>query len=553
MRLASGFSRILAVLAGLHAATASAVLAPPPAVTLNAPQRTPELVALEISLDSAARGMAPRIPLAFERPVAIEVVADYVEQAKRAGAVGEAVPATDGRADLLLVFHPEDAPFYRHALGRQLLARGGVAASLPPWIAHGAALWLSEEWYGRPYRDWLPTLAAAEVWPTAAELLATQEQRDGSEILWAPVAAALIEVRPGKTLTARLARPWSEAEVAPALERLRREALAGAGPVPGRRPWPRRGFLRGVSFAMLNGVEVGYHAPSADQSLGRLAGLGADAVSIMPFAFQRDPAQPTIAFLRQRPSSETDVGCLHAARRARARGMKVLWKPHLWLRGSWPGEVAFADEAGWQAWWRGYRRFVLHHAFLARRAGVELFSVGVELDKTVLRQAEWRHLIGSVRRVFPGAVTYASNWWGGLDAVPFWDALDVGAVDAYFPLADNAEATAAELARGARAVAEKLAAESRRIGLPLMLTEVGFAARKGAWTAPHEEGGVLSEADQAAAYRALLSALERQPWLAGLFVWKAFSFELPPGPEADFRFLGRAAEAEIRRYFTTGR
>lgn len=531
----------------------AALAAPPPAVTLTASQRTAEIVALEASLDSSARAMAPRIPLRIDRPVVIEVVPDHVEQAKRAGAVGEAVPATDGRGDLLLVLHPEDLPFYRQALARRLLTRSGFATSLPPWIVHGAALWLAGEHYGRPYRDWLPTLAAAEVWPTAAELLAPAEQRDGSEILWAPVAAALIEARSGATLAARLSEPFTEAGVAPILERLRRQALAQAGPAPGRRSWQQRGLLRGVSFAMLNGVEVGYHAPSADQALGRLARLGTDAVSIMPFAFQRDPAQPAIAFLRQRPGSETDAGCLYAARRARARGMKVLWKPHLWLRGSWPGEVSFQTEDGWRDWWRGYRRFVLHHAFLARRAGVELFSVGVELDKTVLRQAEWRQLISSVRRVFPGAVTYASNWWRGLDVVPFWDALDLGAVDAYFPLAESPEATSADLARGARAVAERLAAESRRIGLPLMLTEVGFAARKGAWTAPHEEGGILSEADQAAAYRALLSALEGQAWLAGLFVWKAFSFDLPPTPEADFRFLGRAAEAEIRRFFATAR
>ena len=45
------------------------------------------------------------------------------------------------------------------------------------------------------------------------------------------------------------------------------------------------------------------------------------------------------------------------------------------------------------------------------------------------------------------------------------------------------------------------------------------------------------------------NAAGQPAWLAGGFVWKAFS----GGPErrdrADFRFLGRPAEQEVRRWF----
>jgi len=209
-----------------------------------------------------------------------------------------------------------------------------------------------------------------------------------------------------------------------------------------------------------------------------------------------------------------------------------------------------ASEADWAAWWRSYRRYVLHHAFLARWAGADLVSIGCELSRTVPRANDWRELAAAVRVLFPGAVTYASNWGSDLDQVGFWDRLDYVGVDAYDPLAASPAASPADLARGAAALADRLAAVSRRAGRPILLTEVGFAARRGAWVSPHEEGGEYSEADQAAAYEALFAALDRRPWLAGTFVWKAFSApEDRWGARPDFRFLGRRAERVIAAYY----
>jgi hypothetical protein len=284
--------------------------------------------------------------------------------------------------------------------------------------------------------------------------------------------------------------------------------------------------------------------------LDELARLGADSVSLMPFAFQAAPDGPELRYLNRSPESETDIGMIHAARLARARAFRVLYKPHVWVgHESWPGDVAMKSEADWARWWESYRRYVLHHALLAEWTGSEAFTVGVELSRTVARP-EWRELIAAVRLLYGGAVTYAANWDGDLERAPFWDRLDLVGVDAYLPLAASPAASPEELSRGARAVVERLKASAEKHGKPLLLTEVGFAAQKGAWVAPHTEGGELSERDQAAAYEALLDALGRPPWLAGTFVWKAFSGESRRArEEADFRFMGRPAEAVVRRYF----
>ncbi len=519
--------------------------------------------------ESEPRQSEPRPPEARqpEPPIVVAVEDDFVEQARHAGEIGEAVPAAEpgDRAELHLVYHPDDLFAYRVALAGRLIARAGLgrAAGLTPWLERGAALWLAGDWYGRPYREWLPWLAGAEVLPSGAELLAQETPPEGSTVLWTPVAAALIDHQPGETLAAKLAavRRLTPRDVDSWLGGLA-PATAAGGKEPHAPPAPLP-FLRGVSLAMENSLEGGYHAPALDRQLDRLAAMGVDAVSLMPFAFEEGPSVPRLHMLGGSPESETDVGLIHAVRRARAHGLRTLYKPHIWVGGgSWPGDVAMRDEAAWREWWRDYRRYVLHHAVLARWSGADLFSIGCELSGTLGRAEDWRRLIAAVRQVFPGPLTYAGNWNGDLERAPFWEQLDLVGVDAYFPLSPDPADGRAELARGSAAVVARLAAASHVHHRPLLLTEVGFAACRATWTAPHREGGTPSQADQAAAYTALFGALGHPPWLAGAFVWKAFSGEAAAADRpaaarrrrdeaaADFRFLGRQAEAAIAAYYS---
>ncbi len=521
-------------------------------VELRASEETasrPEIRELARRLDAATAEMAGRVPLELERPVRVVIERDFVAQGRHLGDIGEAVLASNGAVHV--VYHPRDEYAYRHRIAQALLDRAGIAKGgrMPPWIAEGAALWLSGEWFGRDWQGWLPRLAAARLLPRGEQLLAGERQEDSSAPLWLPPAASLVAALPGKTAREKLAAVPGLPAVRAHLVRLGELKPPGEA----RRKAARQPFLRGVSFAMLNRIEGGYHAPSIESQYDRLDRLGANAVSVMPFAYQRRPDDPGLRFLNRNPTSETDVGVLYAARRARAAGLKVLWKPHIWVsHDSWPGEIAMADEAAWRVWWDSYRRFVAHHALLAEWSGSELFSIGVELGKTLERHAEWQELIDSVRWLYSGAVTYAGNWHSDYDRAPFWDRLDYIGVDAYFPLADAGDASPAALAAGARGVAERLRQAAERHRKPVIMTEVGYAARAGAWVEPHTEGGTFSAEHQALAYRALFGALGRPPWLAGVFAWKAFSADRggDSGTRADFRFLGRPAEAVLRDYFS---
>ena len=532
-------------------------------VALRASKETvarPEIRELARRLDGATAEMAKRVPLDLEQPVRVVIERDHVVQGRYQGDVGEAVLAPDGAVHV--VYHPRDDHVYLHRIARALLERAGISGS-SPWLEDGAALWLSRRWYGRDWRDWLPRLAAARLLPSAEQLLGEEVQEDASAPLWTPAAASLVAALPGDTARAKLRTAPGIPAVKAHLAGLRGRTAGLSGRTAGLsgrtavRPYkiPKPAdlpFLRGISFAMLNRIDGGYHAPSIEGQLDRFEGLGANAVSLMPFAYQSRPDDPQLKFLNRSPTSETDIGTLFAARRAITAGFQVLWKPHIWVsHDSWPGDIRMTDEAAWARWWDSYRRYIAHHAFLAEWAGADLFSIGVELGKTLDRRREWHELIDSVRWFYSGAVTYAGNWHADYDRAPFWDRLDFIGVDAYFPLAANEHADAAAVAAGASGVAELLQRAAERYRKPVILTEVGYAAQVGAWVEPHTEGGAFSAEHQALAYRALFDALGRPDWLRGVFAWKAFSADRggDSGTRADFRFLGRPAEAVLRDYF----
>ena len=74
--------------------------------------------------------------------------------------------------------------------------------------------------------------------------------------------------------------------------------------------------------------------------------------------------------------------------------------------------------------------------------------VGTQLDRTLHFEDDWRLIIATVRRYFEGTLTYAANWTD-YEKVPFWDALDVIGIQAYFPLLEDGK-RATPVSTGAR-------------------------------------------------------------------------------------------------------
>jgi hypothetical protein len=324
-------------------------------------------------------------------------------------------------------------------------------------------------------------------------------------------------------------------------------ALPAFAAPPQGRPLPAA-YLSGVSFAMTNDPARGYDSETARRSLDALARAGVKAVSLMPFAFQRTPAAASLRWRLEHPASETDGQMTAAIRAAKERGLLVLVKPQVWVRGSWPGEVDPAEPGGFESWWRDYRAFILHHAVLSAREKADGFCVGTELTR-LQGKPEWRALVAEVRSAFPGFVVYAANW--DAPGIPFSDVLDAVGVDLYSPLCADAGAGDAALAEGARGVVARLDGLGASWGRPVLLTEAGFPARPACWTRPHDERGTSVDVEaQRRATHALLSALEGSKAVRGLFWWKVFSDGESAAPDdGSFRVTGRPAARELFEFF----
>jgi hypothetical protein len=423
-----------------------------------------------------------------------------------------------------------EAPLlFRRALGNPRLAV----------LEIGLASFYSSGWGGTGFEYWAARLHAGGMVPPLAAILSPEWSAQTSPLIVQPVAGALVAYllnRWSRTGFMDRYASWSpsDEEVA-GLEAgwsyyldglLRRHGVAIESDIATRRARRSAGphELRGVNFAHEGYRRFdGYLSDRSDQSLGRLRELGANAVAIVPYTFMPDPERPTPLRRPLRRGSETDEAVTRAIRSAQAEGLTVLLKPHVWLQGSWPGEISMRSRGDWDEFFDSYEAWILHYALMAEMHDVALLSVGVELSlATRGREQRWEEMVRRIRSIYSGSLVYAANWGEEFEGLEFWDVFDYLGIDAYYPLSEDPEASDEELLRGAEAMLDRIERVQNRYRKPVLFTEIGFASAKGAWIRPWE-GHLVREAsqeDQLRSYRAVIGAMERRPWIGGVFWWE---------------------------------
>ncbi len=170
-------------------------------------------------------------------------------------------------------------------------------------------------------------------------------------------------------------------------------------------------------------------------------------------------------------------------------------------------------------------------------------------------EGHWRDLIEATRREFSGPVSYAANF-DQYQFVPFWDALDLICINAYFPLRrhllpDRDEERLLDVLRAGwsghlRAI-DRFRVEEAVEDRPVLFTEIGYVHRQNStiepWAAngfsvlPTEDGTTLVAweeqpkdlQERALAMRALFEANQalevesERELLTGLLYWKLSS------------------------------
>lgn len=448
-----------------------------------------------------------------------------------------------------------------------LLLRLAWGAPASDRLAEAVARYAAGSFHGRPLAVWASRISCEEEPYTLATVLGTGPGAPLSPLDADALGGAWVErlraargpgilktlwttpVTPGDdaALVRALGKPWIE------VEKDWKTWLAGLPAPPAEPPIPRAlPFLRGISFSHEVRTE-GYGSDTGGAQLARMRGLGATAVAIVPYAFTRAPAEASV---RYRGTDESDARMMRTIAQARRQGLRVMLKPQLWARGIFTGDIVFANDADFDRWFADYRRWMLHNARLAALERTDLLVIGTELGGVTRgprQQAAWRGLIHDVRRIYSGPVTYAANWAGDFELLPFWDALDVLGLNMYFPLAGPGEQPKAGSPR-LRELEAKLAAMSRRHRKPILFTEIGYAASAAAAVEPWKESNApLDPAMQARCYQTVFESFYRKPWLAGLFWWKWPSHGRGGPQDESFNPLGKPALQVLERWYGRGR
>jgi hypothetical protein len=340
-------------------------------------------------------------------------------------------------------------------------------------------------------------------------------------------------------------------------------ALQLAFVAPGADAWKRAelGGIRGVTIGPIeNGYHpgVGYGSGAYDRALVEARAMGATWITVTPFGRVGDISGVGVDLTFEAPFARNRLDVARAVQMAHARGLRVLLVPHLWVEsGQWRGLINPASDEAWERWSRSYERYVLAWAEVAEATHAEMFSMGVELRAwvTTARSLSFARIIGAVRRVYHGLLTYSANWDDVDDTVILGD-IDVIGINAFYPLADVSGASEQALLEGGRKVRERVHNLAERWAKPVLFTEMGYTTRQDTAVRPWEwpesmSHVVVDEPAQATAYRALVAPLLEEPDFVGFFVWRVYADpdDVSQEPAWGFSPRGKLAELIVRDAF----
>ena len=317
--------------------------------------------------------------------------------------------------------------------------------------------------------------------------------------------------------------------------------------------------------AMMRGMtEAGYKpnvltSPQVTRELPRMKRDGITWLAIQVAWFQDTNQSVTI-----RPSSRftpSDASVRSLVALAHRQGMRVFLNPFVnSLQGNgWQAKFAPTSPA---RWFKSFDAYLAHYASLAQQTRADLFAIGDEFDSLdavpAYRPYWWLQAIAVARRYYHGPIVYGADY-PHYQQVTFWQALDDVGIDAYFPLSERPNPSAATLAASWRRYAAEIEAWRKSTGLDrkgFIITELGYpsedgaAAQPGSWF-PRQP---VNLALQQHLYEATLSTIAQEPWLRGLF-W--FWWANPSNPnwqggtrDNGYTPRGKPAEATLRQYFS---
>ena len=455
------------------------------------------------------------------------------------------------------IYRSNDTGKENELLLRELLGPSPIHA-----LERGLAVCFTGRWQTLGCQYWANLLYSSGNMAPLEQLLDNEAFRNGSPYVMEALAASFVDFLLetwGREAFLERYQYWkpSEAEIV-SLEEQWRRRLAGQSKDFQRQVWAGKDLprLRGFNFAHEGyAIYNGYISRKAAESLAKMASLGSNAASIIPYSYIRDPQAPAPIPISDRAGSENDESVINAIYSAKKLGMVAILKPQIWLGGGrWPGDVEMQNEADWQAFFNHYYDWIRHYALMAEIHRADMLIIGTEFARaTLAREDDWIELIRKIRKLYSGKITYASNWGEEFENVGFWDELDYIGLDCYYPLSKKENASEKELDANFRDVLRKVEKIQKKYDKPLFFTETGFRSVPAPWRQPHahaEEGAGYHGEHQRLCYEIVLRNLAGKDWCQGVMFWKWPSYLESRGLEnTDYFPVGKPAEGVVAEWF----
>ena len=295
------------------------------------------------------------------------------------------------------------------------------------------------------------------------------------------------------------------------------------------------------------------------EHINKVLSVHANHAAVMPFGFIRDIASPEIIFNTDRQwFGETKKGAKQYIEVLHKNGIEVLLKPQIWIwRGEFTGTLKMESEEDWKTLETSYEKFIITYAELAAESKVKVFCIGTELELFVKNRPKyWSGLIGKIRKIYKGELTYAANW-DEYSRTPFWSEVDYIGIDAYFPLSEEQNPSTEQLKKGWKKWKTNMKTLSEEKGKPVLFTEFGYRSMdytaKKPWLVDRNETAVNLNA-QVNATQAIFEEFWKEDWFAGGYVWKWFIKHEKAGGENDNRFTpqNKPAEQTLKEWYQKG-
>jgi Ca2+-binding RTX toxin-like protein len=316
-------------------------------------------------------------------------------------------------------------------------------------------------------------------------------------------------------------------------------------------------------FGALSEWNGQFSSLSANQAFQTIASLGSNSIELTVRIWTQSKTSTSV--FADPAKTESDASLLAGFQAAHAAGLSVVFKAALSpLDGTPTHALAPSDAASFFA---SYKAKIVHLATIAQQAGVETFVIGNEMGSLTGSQyrAYWTDIIGAVRQVYQGELTYAAatdEAW----KVSFWDQLDTIGVNTYPPLTSSTTPTVQDLIHAWSEVpfnpyyaaafeykspVDFLHSLYLQYNKPVLMTEVGYrsidgtAISPGSWTT----GATANESAQADAYNAFFQVWTANggSWFKGVELWQ---WDLNNQYNSTgYSVMGKSAEALVSEYF----